>query len=97
MKNMYRLAFDLTDYGCGDLIPIYPDHLQTVWLSVQDLVQHYTPEVCCYYVSAQKQLLLDEFTAYPLATDQWITRVLINIALQGQLGNQLPDCIDLEE
>lgn len=97
MDNMYQLAFDLTQYGCGDLVPLQTWELRSVWPHAQALVDQYDAEVCGHYVAAQQQELLQQYQQWPQATADWKTCVLLNIAMAGQLGLPIPDCIDLED
>jgi len=93
--NAHR-AFDLSRYGYEDLVIMNRDEMAIIYTAATELTDRYQPDIlACYMDTVADDLRI--LAGQDLVDEDWITRAMINIAVQGLLGRELPDAIDLED
>jgi hypothetical protein len=89
-------GFDLSQYGLMDPVGVANEDLACIFGAAQYLHDSHRPELLAIYMEQAQEELKQQADRDEIDHD-WITRALMNMAVQGLLGRAIPDCIDIEE
>jgi len=98
MADNYHLIIDMSTYGSDELVPVTRRILQEVFVVAQSAYDRHDPQILKIWCDTSHEQLTQEARTHTwISEDEWLGRVLFNVALKGLQGEPLPECIDIED